>query len=68
MCLRHVQRIFLWLTLTALVLPAACDTGPTGPCFDPTDSGACTPHDSTHTANVRGLVATSVSGLYRVSK
>jgi Alpha-tubulin suppressor and related RCC1 domain-containing proteins len=48
-----------WLTLTALVLPAACDFGPTGPCVDPTDSGACTHHDSTHTATVHRLVATS---------
>jgi hypothetical protein len=64
----HAPRLFLWLTLTALALPAACDTGPTGPCFDPTDSGACNHHDSTHTANVTRPVATSISGPFRVTK
>ena len=50
----HVPRPFLWLTLTALALTAACETSPTGPCFDPTDSGACTRRDSTHASNVGG--------------
>ena len=58
----HIPRPFRWLTLMALALTAACETGPTGPCFDPTDSGACTRHDSTHTASVRMPVGTPALG------
>jgi len=59
----HVPRPFLWLTLTALALTAACETSPTGPCFDPTDSGACTRRDSTNASKIRGPMATAASGV-----
>ncbi len=44
-----------WLALVTLSLLAACDSGPTGPCFDPTDSGGCHT-DSTHVTHARAHV------------
>jgi hypothetical protein len=61
----HVPRALIWLTLMALSLTAACDVSPTAPCFDLTDSGACTRRDSTHTSNLREPTATSAIGLVR---
>jgi hypothetical protein len=52
--MRHrLIRPFVWHALMALALTAGCDTGPTGPCFDPTDSGKCQSHqDSTRTSGI----------------
>ena len=52
----HPTRKLLWLGLVALALTAACETGPTGICIDPTDSGGCRDgEDSTRVADVRAV-------------
>jgi hypothetical protein len=50
----QLGRTGLWLSLLVIALTGACASGPTGPCFDPTDSGGChNPKDSTQVSHHR---------------